>query len=304
MSSVPIDAQPAAAVGDDERELLSRLERVAAVARKFISGEIGTSNARQRSALGQGTLFSDHRRYAAGDDLRFVDWNAYARLDEVFLRVFEPEDSAPLSILLDTSASMTMGDGGKFKQAALLASAFGAIGALALAGAVAARVPQGEEGTFQTKASLLSMLRFFRRPPSSNAHNTTFPGGVRRCAARARRGPFILITDAIPPPELDAALRAREGRAALLLHIVDPAEIDPSRRGMIQLTDPESGRSRTAMLTSGLARRYAELARARIAEVERATARANANYLRVSTHAAFDAVVIEALHRGAGSWRV
>lgn len=286
-----------------ERELLSRLERVAAVARKLISGEIGTSSAARRSSIGQGTLFSDHRRYAPGDDLRFVDWNAYARLNEVFLRVFEPEDSAPLSIILDASPSMTAGESVKFTQASLLAAAFGAIGALAMAGAVAIEAPGGAEASFQGKSALLPMLRFFGRlQQNANSRNISLAEAVRRTGARARRSPFILITDGVPTSEVDQALRARESRTALLLHIVDPAEIEPAPGGFVQLKDPESGRARTLVLTRSLARRFTALAHARLAEVERAALRANAHYLRVTTKSAFDAVVIEALHRGA-AWR-
>lgn len=291
-------------LSDRERELLARLERIAQIAKKLVSGEIGTSSAVHRRARPQGTLFSDHRRYAHGDDLRFVDWNAYARLNEVFLRIFEPEDSAPISILLDASKSMTHGGSVKFTQAALVAAAFGAVGALALAGTVAIRVPDGDEGAFSGKLTLLPMLRYFEKQMigATRKRELSLAEAVRRLGARARRAPLIMITDAVPPAALDAALAARDARSALLLHIVDPKEIDPPQGGIVKLNDPESGRTRTVVLTRSLAKRYSDLARARLADVERAALGANAQYLRVPTNTPFDAVVMEALRRG-GAWR-
>jgi uncharacterized protein (DUF58 family) len=284
-------------LGDRERDLLQRLERVAAVARKRVSGEIGYSAA-QRPSPGQGTLFSDHRRFTAGDDLRFVDWNAYARFDELFLRVFEPEDSAPITIFLDASASMRTAGNAKFETAAHIAAAFGAIGMLVLAGARIVRIPSGDDATFQGKSSLLSMLRFVERPPGGRAAGPALAEAVRQAAARARRGPFVFITDAAPPRDIETALRARGRHPAMVFHVVHPAEAEPPERGFVQFTDPESGSTLTAAVTPRLRKRYAELVRERFQEVERAVLAARASFVRVSTQTPFDAAVVASLHRG------
>ncbi|MFN0206171.1 MAG: DUF58 domain-containing protein [Planctomycetota bacterium] len=300
--NLQIPGDSAGDLGDRDRDLLRRIERVAAVARKLLSGEIGTSAA-NRNSFGQGTMFSDHRRYAPGDDVRFVDWNAYARFDEVFLRVYEPEDSAAVSVFLDTSASMTAAGSLKFTQAARVAAAFAAIGMLVLAGARVYRVHDGTEANFTGKTSLLAMLRFIEKPPERPARKLTmktltFSDAVKQALARARRGPFVFITDAAPPAEVEKALRERARHPAAVLQIVDPAETDPPQRGWIRFVNPEDGKVVTCNMTERLRNRYTELVRERFLEVERAVLFTKSAFARISTKASFDAAVVGALHRG------
>jgi uncharacterized protein (DUF58 family) len=271
----------------------------------MVSGELGTSVARH-SNFGQGTLFSEHRPYSFGDDPRFIDWNAVARFDEVFLRVFEPEDSAPVTVLADGSPSMWVSGGTKARQTAMLSAAFCAIGILVLAGANAYETGGGEEGSFRGKESLVPMLRFFL----GNARGVkggkplVLKEALRRARARVRRGPLVIATDAVPLVELDEALRLRGTRPTLVLHVVDPRELEPNETGLLRIADPETGRARRIWMTRSLRRRYVELARERMHEVEAAVLRARSAYWRVSTAAPFDAVVLEALRRGLDLRRV
>ncbi|HKE01809.1 MAG TPA: DUF58 domain-containing protein [Planctomycetota bacterium] len=278
-----------------DADILARLERLATFARKVLAGEVGTASG-PRGRFGSGTLFADHRRYTSGDDLRAVDWNAYARLDELYVRVFEPEDATPIGVVVDESPSMHVGDGAKATQARLLGASFIAIGVLALAGAEIVRVPSGDETSLVGKASLVSCLRFLRR--AENTGKATLTAAVRKAAARLRRGPLVIVTDGVPLSDLDRALASRGERPALLLHVVDPAELDPPPLGFVRLVDPETGRARRALVTRGLRRRYVSLARARLAEVEALARRAGAAILRVPTTVPFDAAVLSALRRG------
>src|SRR5262249_52814815 len=152
--------------------------------------------------------------YSYGDGPRFIDWNAVARFDEVFLRVFEPEDSAPVTVLADESPSMWVGGGSKARQAALLSAAFCAIGILVLAGANAYETRGGEEGSFRGKESLVPMLRFFLGSArgSKVGKPLTLREALRRARARVRRGPLVIVTDAVPLSELDEALQLRGTR--------------------------------------------------------------------------------------------
>lgn len=280
-------------IGDDE--VLARVERVAAYARKAFAGEVGTSASRG-GLFGGGTLLSDVRRYAPGDDPRFIDWAAYGRLDEVFVRVFEPEEAAPIHVALDRSRSMEAGDATKAAQAALLAVGFAAIGALVLAGASVARLPSGETASFAGRASMLALLRHCRREGE--------PGTLRlkelaaREASRTVRAPFVIITDAAPPGDLEAALQVRGPRRALVVHVVGRQELEPPERGLVRWIDPETGRARRLLVTKRLRAAYQECLRARFQEVESAVRRARAGYLRVASDTPFDAAVLTALQRG------
>src|SRR5581483_8112413 len=104
-----------------DAEVLQRLDSVALLTRRpMASGRPG----RRRSPLsGSSMEFADYRRYAPGDDFRRIDWRAYARLERLFLRVFEAEENITVTILLDCSNSMYQGTPAKSELAIQLAAA-------------------------------------------------------------------------------------------------------------------------------------------------------------------------------------
>src|SRR3954465_14142950 len=104
-----------------EAEVLQRLDSLALLTRRpMASGRPG----RRRSPLaGSSMEFADFRRYAPGDDFRRIDWRAFARLERLFLRVFEAEENITVTILIDCSASMYHGSPSKADLARSLAAA-------------------------------------------------------------------------------------------------------------------------------------------------------------------------------------
>lgn len=83
---------------------------------------------RKSSQKGSSTEFSDFREYMPGDDIRRIDWNAYGRLDRLYVKEYMEEKEAVVSILMDTSASMDYGVHRKSERACTLAAAFAYIG--------------------------------------------------------------------------------------------------------------------------------------------------------------------------------
>ena len=107
-------------------ELLAQLERLELVSRKIFKGRMkGERRSRRR---GQSVEFADFRNYVAGDDLRFIDWNAYARLDKLFLKLFLEEEDLHFYALIDSSESMQFGTPTKLHYAKQLAASLGFIG--------------------------------------------------------------------------------------------------------------------------------------------------------------------------------
>src|SRR5437763_7325578 len=104
-----------------EAEVLQRLDSLALLTRRpMASGRPG----RRRSPLaGSSMEFADYRRYAPGDDFRRIDWRAYARLERLFLRVFEAEENLTVTVLVDCSDSMYYGNPPKATLATSLAAA-------------------------------------------------------------------------------------------------------------------------------------------------------------------------------------
>jgi uncharacterized protein (DUF58 family) len=107
-------------------ELLARLEKMELVSRKVFRGRM--KGERRSPRKGQSVEFADFRNYVPGDDLRFVDWNTYARLEKLFLKMFLEEEDLHFYALIDASASMDFGEPTKLKFAVQLAAALGFIG--------------------------------------------------------------------------------------------------------------------------------------------------------------------------------
>src|SRR6188508_840230 len=107
-------------------QLLAQLERLELMSRKIFRGRM--KGERRSKRKGQSVEFADFRNYVPGDDLRFIDWNLYARMDRLFLKLFLEEEDLHVYILIDASTSMEFGEPTKLQYAKQLAAALGYIG--------------------------------------------------------------------------------------------------------------------------------------------------------------------------------
>src|SRR5438128_8685396 len=107
-------------------QFLARLEQLELVSRKIFLGRM--KGERRSKKKGQSVEFADYRNYVVGDDLRFLDWNLYARLDRLFIRLFMEEEDLHVYVLLDNSLSMDFGAPTKLHYAKQVAAALGFIG--------------------------------------------------------------------------------------------------------------------------------------------------------------------------------
>src|SRR5499426_2221139 len=105
---------------------MARLDQLDLVSRKLLAGKM--KGERRSKRRGQSVEFADYRNYVVGDDLRFLDWNLYARLDRLFLRLFMEEEDLHFYILIDNSLSMSFGTPTKLHFAKQIAAALGFIG--------------------------------------------------------------------------------------------------------------------------------------------------------------------------------
>src|SRR5213595_4255844 len=90
---------------------MARLDQLDVMSRKLLAGKL--KGERRSKRRGQSVEFADFRNYVIGDDLRFIDWNVYARLDRLFLKLFLEEEDLALYVLLDVSKSCDFGDPNK-----------------------------------------------------------------------------------------------------------------------------------------------------------------------------------------------
>ena len=203
----------------------------------------GAGGLRRSRALGTSVEFSDFREYAPGDDLRRIDWNAYARFDRLFLKLFMEEQETHVHILLDASASM--GADGKFDLAQNLAQI---LAYLALRGGdrVTIAALNGEirpSPALSGRTGMLKAAEFLRELQPA--------GELKLCQAVPRvpltnRGMAILITDLMSPDGYEKALQSLQYRRqeVSLLHVLSPWEMEPRLEGMVRLQDSETGEKR------------------------------------------------------------
>src|SRR5213595_1660551 len=107
-------------------QFLTRLEQLELVSRKIFLGLMKGEHRSKRK--GQSVEFADYRNYVKGDDLRFLDWNLFGRLDRLFIRLFMEEEDLHFYILIDNSLSMDFGKPTKLHYAKQVAAALGFIG--------------------------------------------------------------------------------------------------------------------------------------------------------------------------------
>src|SRR3954468_16126345 len=107
-------------------EFMARLDQLDLMSRKLLAGKM--KGERRSKRRGQSVEFADYRNYVVGDDLRFIDWNVYARLERLFLKLFLEEEDLSLYIVLDVSKSCDYGDPNKALYVKKVAAALGYIG--------------------------------------------------------------------------------------------------------------------------------------------------------------------------------
>src|ERR1700687_220374 len=105
---------------------MARLDQLDIMSRQLLTGKL--KGERRSKRRGQSVEFADYRNYVVGDDLRFIDWNIYARLDRLFLKLFLEEEDLALYILLDVSKSCDFGEPNKLQSMKRVAAALGYIG--------------------------------------------------------------------------------------------------------------------------------------------------------------------------------
>ncbi len=195
--------------------------------------------------------FAEYRAYTAGDDLRHIDWNVYARTERAYLKRYRGETNTLLTVLLDSSNSMkytshgvSKSDYARFTAAALFylttQTQRDAAGLIVFDEEVRNYIrPSNRQGQFHR---LLSGLE--QAEPGAK---TDFGKALERFLELFRkRGVVIVISDFYEAPE--RIIRALEplrfrGNEVLLFHVLDPAEVRPQFRGPTTLIEMETQES-------------------------------------------------------------
>ena len=226
-----------------DEAFLRQLERLLLLMRSPVRG--GLKGGRRSVKRGQSVEFADYRDYTIGDDLRQLDWNVYARLERLFVKLFVEEEDVTITLLVDASASMASGHPAKLLFAKRAAAALGYIG-LASEDRVAVSALSGR--TARRRAAMRGSGRVFRLLADLSAilpaeGPTDLVAAARHAAAQLHgRGVVVLISDLLDPAA-DRIIRelAATGSELIVLHVLSPDELDPVLEGDLRLVDVETG---------------------------------------------------------------
>lgn len=229
-------------------ELLRRLEQFQLLAQR--RAKSSARGERKSRARGQSVEFADHRNYVAGDDLRYLDWNLYGRLDKLFLKLYEEERELPVSIFLDASESMNFGSPAKFDLARQIAAAAGYVALCGFDRVSLTAFPDSPaemavRGALRLVRGRKSSMGYFQNLGQLRAQGTAnFNEALRRGALQSRQsGVALVLSDCLDPEGYEDGLTALLGRGfqVSVVQILAPEELNPSSFGDLKLVDAESG---------------------------------------------------------------
>lgn len=279
--------------------LLAQLERLELVSRKIFRGRM--KGERRSRRKGQSVEFADFRNYVHGDDLRFIDWNTFARLDKLFLKLFLEEEDLHFYALIDASGSMNFGDPTKFFYAKQIAASLGFIGLCR-----ADRVKIEALGSTNThpgpvlrgRRSLRRMLDYMDSvEPGSNI---PLADGIKEfCLRNSGKGIVVLISDLMDKSGYDEALRylMAQNMDIYVIHVLSPEELDPDVKGDIKLIDCEDSDVAEITVSRPLLDRYKRTLAAFIESARDFCNRRGISYLMTSTDNPVEQLVSNYLRR-------
>jgi len=279
-------------------EFLRKLERLRLVSRRAFAGR--TWGERRSKKRGASVEFADFRNYAHGDDLRHLDWNAFARLDRLFLKLFVEEEDLNVYILLDASRSMTFGRPPKFDYARRAA---GALGYLALCNFDRVTLwSYGERlrsvfGPARGRGRALPGLRWLGGVEADGA--TSSGAALREFALRTKRpGLAVVVSDFLDSDHLEGlkALASRRFEVAVL-HLLDAEELRPALAGDLKLVDSETGAEREITVTQSLLRTYQRSLAEFCGALDDGCRGIGAHLVRVSTAEPFEDLILRYLRK-------
>ncbi len=279
-------------------DLLRRLERLRLVSRRtFLGRQRGERRSPRRGASVE---FADFRNYVPGDDPRYLDWNACARLSRLFLKLFVEEQDLYVTVLLDTSESMAFGAPSKATCAKQAAAAISYVALSSLDRLfVYAFAPRlgASKGPLRGRGCAPGYLRWLEGLPIGGG--TDFPASLRSFALRASKPGIAVVISDFLAPDYQAGLKALVQRRfdITAIHVLAPDEVAPDLAGDLRLVDCETGEAREISVTRGLLRRYQERLASFQDEFRRSCLRYGINALSLTAGDSFEDLVLRALWR-------
>jgi uncharacterized protein (DUF58 family) len=288
----------------EDEELLSadfmtRLDRLEIISRKIFVGRM--KGERRSKRKGESVEFADYRNYVVGDDLRFLDWNIYARLDQLLLKLFMEEEDLNVSVLFDVSKSMDWGNPNKALYVKRVTAALAYIALvnydrvnLYAYSNVLANVMTGIRG----RRMVARVIEFLKAIPPEGG--SFFADIARRFALRHQgKGVCIVISDFMDKGGYEGGFRYLLSRDLDLyaIQVLSPEEIDPQLAGDLKLVDVEDADIAEVSISKLLLNKYKGMLTAYCTELKNYCTRRGITYLFTNTRVPFDTLVLSYLRQ-------
>ena len=243
--------------------------------------------------------FSEHRRYAQGDDPKLIDWLVYDKTDRFYVKQYQAETNITWYLVMDLSESMAYTfrqELTKFDYCICLAAALaylmihqqGPVGLITFDDSIRASLPARSKRT-----QLANMLALLAK--AKPAGLTEIGANLSRIAAMIRHRSLLMIfSDLLTDP--DAVIRGLQqlrhaGHDVILFHVLDEAEATFPFQGMVDLKDPESGES-LVLDAEGIRGDYLETLEALCGRYEKECQSMGVDYVRLDTSMRFDRALV------------
>lgn len=280
-----------------DAEFLARVGKLDLVSRKILQGRM--KGEKRSKKKGRSVEFADHRAYAPGDDLRFLDWNVFGRLDRLMIKLFLEEEDLHVYVLVDASTSMDFGRPNKFRYAQRVAAALGYVGlcnmnrvGVGLFSDKLDQVLRPERG----RQNAFKLFRFLEQ--ARPVGKTDLAAACKRFALEhPRRGVVVLISDFLDRKGYEDAVRYFVARRAdvFCLQILSEQELDPPLGGDLKLKDIEDGDETEITISGPLLKAYKKNLSAFLEGMREFCAQRGVNYLTASTALPFERLVLDYL---------
>ena len=280
-------------------QFLARLEQLELVSRKIFLGRM--KGERRSKRKGQSVEFADYRNYVIGDDLRFLDWNLFARLDRLFIRLFMEEEDLHFYVLIDNSLSMDFGKPTKLHYAKQVAAALAFIGLVNMDRVV---IEAFNDRLTQTlppvrgKRSLWRVLDFLQK--LEPAGPSDLKQALRTFSIKSSgKGIVVLLSDFMDKGGYEEALRYLVARQMdiYVIQILSQEEIEPEIVGDLKLVDVEDDDVAEITVSAPLLKRYKQNLAAYRAGLHEFCTRRGVAYLFTSNQVPFDRLVLTYLRQ-------
>ena len=264
----------------------------------------------ERRSLNRGTgmEFADYRAYEPGDDLRSVDWNIYARLGKLFIKLHHTDEDLPFILLLDSSRSMEFGTPTKLTCAKQIAAALGYV---ALAHADSVSVYTCAERLSVTLPPTLGKSQFSRLTKATAAIAADGRTQLTECLKQLpmyQRSPgmVVILSDFLDPDSYTAGFKSLIGRGFLLtaIHLVSQEEIDPQAHmqntamGSDWLVeDAETGETKAITINAEILTQYQAQQQAFCSDLQRFCSDQGIGYAQLKSNTPIEPFVLQELHR-------